>query len=126
MEISSSDEFSQQLEAAINEIGRENARVLAAQIKALVEQIRAGSTEKTIVVWTYEDCPENIRQLVDSPDSRFTADQVEYVVLYPRNYRGEFLELSKDFGLHTLTPIPVKLPLQTLLVYTNGGSQQCR
>lgn len=115
MEISSSDEFGKQLEAAINEIGRENAKVLTAQVKAIVEQIRSGSTEKTILVWTYDNCPEALRVMVDG---QFQADEVEWVVLYPINYRDNWLTLGtvKDSWIECAIH-RMQLPLQTLMVY---------
>ena len=117
MQIDTTEKFIEALENAITEIGRENGKVLAGQIKALVEQTKTGDTEKTILVWEYEDTPYAIRNLVDAAYPK-KSDKIIYVVLYPIGYKGNTLSLIDRYGHHNeVYPHSVKLPLQTLHAY---------
>ena len=112
MQIDTTEKFIEALENAIAEIGRENGKVLAAQIKALVDQTKSGDTEHTILVWEYDDTPYAIKNLVDAAYPQ-KSDRIIYVVLYPIGYRGEWLNLHDRNG-KTVFPHLVKLPLQTI------------
>ena len=112
MQIDTTEKFIEALENAIAEIGRENGKILAAQIKTLIEMTKTGASEKTILVWEYHDTPYAIKTLVDDTYPQ-KSDQVNYVVLYPIGYRAEWLSLLDRNG-HEVYPHLVKLPLQTL------------
>ena len=111
MQIETGEQFVQQLESAIAEIGRENAKVLSAQIKSLVEHIKSGDTEKTILLWAYDDAPDSIRRLVDET----YPERAIWIVLYPIGYHGDDLILFH--GGNRVFPHLVKIPLQKLVAY---------
>lgn len=114
MQIDTTEKFIEALEKAIAEIGRENGKVLAAQIKTLIEQTKTGATEKTIMIWEYEDTPYAVKTIVDST-YQVQNDGIIYVVLYPIGYRGKPLELyHKQCRIYEHE---VKLPLQKLVAY---------
>lgn len=114
MQIDTTEKFIEALEQAIAEIGRENAKVLAGQIKALVEQTKSGNTENTILIWEYYDTPHALKTLVDN-QYQVDNDGIIYVVLYPMKYRGPGLELyNKERKVYAHE---VKLPLQKLVAY---------
>jgi hypothetical protein len=112
MQIDTTEKFIKALEDAITEIGRQNGKVLAAQIKTLIDMTKTGASEQTILVWEYHDTPYALKTLVDETYPQ-KADHVVYVVAYPIGYRGEWLHLHDRNG-KSIYPHLVKLPLQTL------------
>lgn len=114
MQIDTTEKFIEALEDAIAEIGRENGKILAAQIKSLIEMTKTGATESTIMVWKYEDTPYALKTLVDN-EYQVQNDGIIYVALYPIKFKGEGLQLY--YNGHQIYAHTVKLPLQTLVAY---------
>lgn len=70
--IENQEDFTRRVEEAIVNIGKEHAKILAAQITALVQEVRQGNSAQAYLLWKSEDAPKGIKELV--------ADHANYPV----------------------------------------------
>lgn len=106
------------IEDTLTQIGRENAKVMAAQLVSLVEQIRNGGTSKVTLMWDQIDVPPAIKELIYADRERAeilkTNHGFYFAILLPTG-RTEFPSglVNTAYEKH----LTVSLPQNKLLVY---------
>lgn len=104
--INNQEEFTKRIEEAIANIGKEHAKILAAQICALVQEIRQGNLERTYLVWEAVNVPVHLKEFISSK-----CFFVEWVVYVP-----EELDIPKAPMFAALERIVIDLPSSGSLV----------
>jgi len=104
--IANTEEFTRRIEQAIENIGKEHAKILAAQICSLVQEIRQGNLERTYLLWEAVNAPVHIKELVSR--KCFFAEWVLYV--------PEELDIPKAPMFAALERIVIDLPSSGSLV----------
>lgn len=116
--MNSNADLQKAIEDTLTQIGRENARVMAAQLVSLVEQIRNGGPSKVTLVWEEPDTPKEIHKLIYADKERHDILMENhgyyYAVLLPMN-RTEFPAFFEGDGGKSV--MRIDLPQNKLIVY---------
>lgn len=113
--MNSQAELQEAIEETLNQIGRENARVMAAQIVGLVEQIRNGGPSRVTLIWDEPDTPQAIKELIYSDPQRAEILKEHHgyysAILLPigRTHCPDFFSGSQS--------LEIRLPQNKLIVY---------
>jgi hypothetical protein len=114
--MNSNAELQKAIEDTLVQIGKDNAKIMSAQLVALVEQIRNGGPSKVTLIWEALDTPMAIKELIYSDAYRAKILNEHhgfyYAILLPTG-RTSFPDMFTGY----CTSFIIDLPQNKLIVY---------